>query len=165
MKKLKLILPGNALQKLGISLLIISTFAITQARPILIETPGLHTTSGGTEITKSVSIDADFYNPCCDEEVHIVGTALVVVNENIIHLVVSDMAGTGLSSGLSYSGRGPSVQTNVFYSNQYEGILTFKLNMVNEDGCSFRLKATFRIEVNANGETVVSFQNFDVKCF
>lgn len=125
----------------------------------------LHSNSiSTTEIVREVPIDAVFYNPCCDEEVHITGTAMLVLNENIIHLVVSDLTGTGLSSGLTYSGRGPSVETNVFYANQYEGILTFKLNMVNEEGCSFRLKATFKIEVNANGETTIAFQNFDVKC-
>jgi hypothetical protein len=125
----------------------------------------LHTnTISVTEIVREAPIDAVFYNPCCDEEVHITGTALVVINVNIIHLVVSDLTGTGLSSGLSFSGRGPSVQTNVFYANQYEGILTFKLNMVNADGCSFRLKATFQMEVNANGEVTVAFQKFDVTC-
>lgn len=118
----------------------------------------------GTEITKDVPINDIFFNECCDEDVFIQGLAHIVVNDNILHLVVSDLTGVGLSTGYGYKGRGPSVMTNVFYSNQFEGTFTFKLNMTNADGCSYKLKVTFHIEVTSNGEVVVAFEHFETQC-
>src|SRR4030095_16536021 len=91
---------------------------------------------------RDVPIDAVFYNECCNEDVQVFGTAHFVVSDNIIHLEITDLTGFGLSTNINYVGKGSSVETNVFYSNQFEGTLTFMINMSNDQGCSFRLKAT-----------------------
>ena len=163
----KLITNSNTitLRKLLLSMALVCTIFICNATTCLVRPQNTtNLFSNGTEIIRDIPIEASFFNECCDEEVYIFGTAQLVVNDNIIHVVVSDMTGTGLSTGYTYTGNGASVETNVFYSNQIEGIFTFKLSMTNEDGCSFRLKATFRIEANANGDIVVSFQNLETKC-
>ena len=151
--------------KLFLAALFISSFSITGVRANY--NPPFYPANDICAITDQifdVPLDAIFYNECCDEEVHVIGTAHIVVNQNIIHTVVSDITGTGLSTGYDYTGRGVSVETNVFYSNPFEGILTFKMNMVTEDGCSFKLKANFHLVLNANGEVVVSFVDFNLKC-
>ncbi|HEX7845545.1 MAG TPA: hypothetical protein VF476_07045 [Chitinophagaceae bacterium] len=116
------------------------------------------------ENIRDIPIEAVFFNECCDEEVYLTGNAHFVITKNIIHITVSGITGTGLSTGYSYVTTGSLVQTNIFYSNQFEGTLTFKLNMQNTEGCSFRLKALFHSNMNANGELVVSFENFQTKC-
>jgi hypothetical protein len=73
------------------------------------------------------------------------------------------MTGIGLSSNLPYTGQGPSVENNVFYSSQVVGILTFMLNM-DASGCSFRLKATLRIQVNANGDITAVVEKVETTC-
>lgn len=121
-------------------------------------------TNSGSEIIKNVPVSDVFFNECCNEEIFVSGTARFVINKNIIHIEVSDITGTGLTTGFDYSSSTPSVQTNIFYSNPNEGILTFMLSMTNDEGCGFRLKFTFRLNVNANGETVVDFQNVVSAC-
>jgi len=115
------------------------------------------------ENSRDVPVDAVFFNACCNEDVHATGLAHLVISGNVIHLEVTGISGTGLSTGFHYTAAA-SVQTNVFYSNQYEGILTSITNMHNDAGCSFILKSTFKAEANANGELVVAFQKFEALC-
>jgi len=114
---------------------------------------------------RDVPIDADFYNECCNEAVQVFGTAHFVVSDNIIHLQITDMTGFGLSTNSNYVGKGPSVETNVFYSNQFEGTLTFMLNMSNDQGCSFRLKATLHTTMNENGDITASIEKITTNCY
>lgn len=116
------------------------------------------------ENIRNVPVDAVFFNDCCGEDVHVFGSAHLLITENIMHVEVSDMTGIGLSSNLTYTGQGPSVETNVFYSSQVIGILTFMLNM-NASGCSFRLKATLRIQVNANGDITAVVEKMETTCY
>ena len=113
---------------------------------------------------RDVPIDAVFYNACCDEQVYITGTAHLMITKNVIRLNVSDQQGVGLTSGYSYTGVGQGVETNVFYTHQYDGTLTSILNMSNNNGCSFRVQATFHVTVNANGEVTADFQTISFHC-
>ena len=113
---------------------------------------------------KDVPVEAVFFNECCTEEVQVFGTAHFVVNSNIIHLQVSNMTGIGLSTNYNYVGQGPSVETNVFYSNQFNGTLTFMINMTNDNGCSFRLKATLHTTMNANGDITANIGRIVTNC-
>ena len=116
------------------------------------------------ENVKDVPVDGTFFNECCGEDVYISGTAHVVFTDNIIHLVARDFTGTGLSTGYNYIQQGAAPYTNVFYSNQFVGILTFTLIMTNTNGCSFRLKYTFQTHLNANGDVTADFQNVTTMC-
>ena len=116
------------------------------------------------ENVRDIPIDAVFYNPCCDEDVHVSGTAHILVTKNIIHIEVSRMTGTGLESGYSYAGRGTSVETNVFYSSQFDGTLSFHVNLTNSDGCSFRMKLLLHVTANANGDVTAEVENVRVFC-
>ena len=129
-----------------------------------IESPGHANKSAKLINIRNVPIDAVFYNECCNEVVQVFGTAHFVVSDNIIHLQVSDMTGLGLSTNSNYVGKGPSVETNVFYSNQFEGTLTFMLNMTNDDGCNFRLKATLHTTMSANGDITASIEKITTNC-
>ena len=120
--------------------------------------------NNGSEIVQNIPVSNVFLNECCNEEVFVTGIARITVNKNIIHFVIRDLTGIGLTTGFSYSSPVPSVLTNIFYSNPNEGILTSTLYMTNNDGCSFRIKFTFRLEVNANGDTVVSFEKIESIC-
>jgi hypothetical protein len=121
--------------------------------------------ANGSVSVRDVPIDAVFFNDCCNEEVYVTGTAHFVDNKNIQHVEVNNITGIGLTSGLSYVSLSLSVLSNVFYSDHYVGIFTFILNMKNESGCSFRIKATFQSHVNAGGDIVVEFQNFTTFCY
>ena len=112
---------------------------------------------------KDIPIDGVFFNSCCDENVRVSGTAHILVNRNVIHIVVSDMTATGLESGYSYTGRGTSVENIVFYS-QAEGSFNFRLNLTNENGCGFMLKLLFHLTVNENGEVTSEVENVNVFC-
>jgi len=113
---------------------------------------------------RNVPVDAVFFNECCTEEVQVFGTAHFVVNNNIIHLQVSNMIGIGMSTNYNYVGQGPSVETNVFYSNQFNGTLTFMLNMTNDNGCGFRLKATLHVTLNTNGNITANIGRIVTNC-
>jgi|GEM_PF-2059882 len=116
------------------------------------------------DIVRSVPIEAVFYNECCNEDVYLTGTAQFVVSKNIIHVGVSDISGTGLSSGVTYTGVGTSTETNVFYSNQLEGTFVFYLNVANQNGCSFRTKLTSHTSVNANGDVTAVVDKVQAQC-
>jgi hypothetical protein len=144
---------------------LIFVFSLGQVNKVQANSPGsVGLLPPGTEVIRNIPIDAVFYNPCCDEDVHLFGTALLVINENVMHVVVSGITGTGLTTGYDYEGRGPSVETNVFYSDQFTGILTFMLNLTNDEGCSFKLKVTLQIHYDANGNLTAEVEHFDVKC-
>ncbi|HJS54802.1 MAG TPA: hypothetical protein VJ765_09670 [Chitinophagaceae bacterium] len=113
---------------------------------------------------RNIPVNSVFFNECCAEDVQIFGTAHFVVSNKIIHLQVSDMTGIGLSTNYNYVGQGTSVETNVFYSNQFEGTLTFMLNMTNDNGCGFRLKATLHMTMNANGDITANVESINAKC-
>ena len=118
----------------------------------------------GNGIIKDIPIDAVFYNACCDEEVHVTGTAHLLINENVMHVVVQGISGVGLTTNSVYTGVGASVETNVKYSSQNVGILTFHMNLTNDEGCAFKLKLTWQLHVNANGEVTAELMKTDVKC-
>ena len=130
-----------------------------------IESPGHANKFAKLINIRNVPVDAVFYNECCNEAVQVFGIAHFVVSDNIIHLKVSDMTGFGLSTNSIYVGKGPSVETNVFYSNQFEGTLTFMLSMSNDQGCSFRLKGTLHTTMNANGDITASIEKIMTDCY
>ena len=121
-------------------------------------------TSKLIEKGKDIPIEAIFYNECCAEEVSVFGIAHVVVTDQIIHTVVQDITGTGLSTNYSYTNKGASVETNVFYSNFFEGTLIFRLNMDNDDGCSFKMNVTLHLSVSANGDVAADIQHITTDC-
>jgi len=120
--------------------------------------------NNGSEINQDVPVSDIFFNECCNEEVLVTGVAHMVINKNIMHFNVTDIRGTGLTTGFNYTSTTPSVYTNIFYSNPNEGILSFLLNMSNGEGCGFRLKLNFRLNVTANGDVVVDFQHIENFC-
>jgi len=111
-----------------------------------------------------IPIEFAVYNPCCEEDVLISGNMHIVVNNNVEHITVDDLTGVGIDSGNEYTGLGVAVQNNIHYNNPVEGGLTFKVNMVNDDGCSFRMKLTLHITVNANGVTTVNVEHAHIQC-
>jgi hypothetical protein len=122
------------------------------------------TSNNGSEVSQDIPVNDIFYNECCDEGVLVTGMAHMVINKNIMHLNVTEITGTGLTTGFNYTSTTPSVYTNIFYSNPNEGILSFMLNLSNEDGCGFRLKLNFRLNVTPNGDVVVDFQHVESFC-
>ena len=116
-----------------------------------------------TEHIWDVPIEATFFNECCDEEIHALGIAHIIVNDNILHLVVSDITGLGLNTGYSYVGRGASTQERTFPS-EINGAFILRLNMTNEDGCSFKFKLTLILAVNANGEVTANIESIKTQC-
>jgi len=138
--------------------------AIESPKEVQVTAAETATTSNLIENTRNVPVDAVFYNECCNEAVYVTGTAHFVNGNNIQHVEVNNITGVGLLTGFGYASLSPSVLTNVFYSDQVVGIFTFILNMKNENGCNFRLKATFQSHVNANGDITVSFENADTIC-
>ncbi|HYV90529.1 MAG TPA: hypothetical protein VE978_02055 [Chitinophagales bacterium] len=125
--------------------------------------------SSGSELklienSKDVPVEDVFFNECCGEEVHVTGTAHFLMTDNIIHIVVKDISGDGLSTGYNYTGIGSSVNNIPFYNNQYDGQLTFNLNMSNENGCSFMLHVTLHITLNANNEVTAELERIETTC-
>ena len=120
--------------------------------------------SAGVINIRDVPVNSVFFNDCCSEAILVSGTAHFVVSKNTIHLQVSDMTGIGLSTNYNYVGQGSSVETNVFYADQFEGTLTFMLNMTNDNGCSFRLKATLHTTMNANGDITAIVETIKANC-
>jgi hypothetical protein len=104
------------------------------------------------------------YNPCCEEEILISGIGHFVVNNNVVHVSVADVTGIGLSSGSEYTSHGVIVQNNIKYSSPVEGSLIFNLRMVNADGCSFKMKLTLHLTVNANGDVTANVENVQFHC-
>src|SRR5215475_15020033 len=60
-------------------------------------------TASGSESVRNIPVDATFFNECCNEAVYVSGIAHFVDNNNIQHVEVNNITGTGLSSGLSYA--------------------------------------------------------------
>lgn len=113
---------------------------------------------------KDVPISGVFFNPCNDENVNVSGTAHILTNRNVIHIVVSDITGTGAETGYTYLGRGTSVETIVSYSNPLEGSFNLKLNLTSENGGGFTLKLLFHTTVNDNGDVTSEVENARVTC-
>lgn len=112
---------------------------------------------------KDVPIESVFFNPCCDENVSVSGTAHVLINKNVIHIVVKNISGVGLETGHAYTGRGASVENITFYTKD-EGSFGLKLNLTNENGCGFALKLLFHLTLNGNGEATSEVENVNVFC-
>jgi hypothetical protein len=113
---------------------------------------------------KDIPVDAVFFNPCCNEDVHLFGTAHLVITSNIIHVAVSDITGIGLTTGYTYTGLGSSVENTIFYSNQYEGTQSFVLNLANQNGCAFRINVLLHMTLNANGVVTADVQEIHAMC-
>jgi hypothetical protein len=135
-----------------------------EPQPELAVTSNASGNNNGSEVIRNIPVDAVFYNECCNEEIYVTGMAQLVINSNIIHIKVSNITGTGLTTGFTYTSLSPYIETNVFYSNQYEGILNFMLNMKNQDGCSFKFKGALHTILNANGDITTEFENIQTLC-
>lgn len=120
--------------------------------------------AGVYENVRDIPIDGVFFNECCGEEVQVTGTARFLISDNVIHVVVQDINGIGLSSGLAYTSRGASTETNVFYSHPDEGTFNFRLNMAGENGCSFTVRITNHLTTNANGEVTAAIERAETQC-
>ena len=142
--------------------IVFAMFAVNPAAPALQRNTAA--AQQPIENVRDVPIDAIFYNPCCDEDVHVFGTAHILITKNVIHIGVSDMTGTGLDSGYTYTGRGTSVETNVHYSSQTDGTLSFHQNLTNSDGCSFKVKLLLHVTSNAHGDVTADVENVRVFC-
>lgn len=115
---------------------------------------------------KGVGIYGYFYNECCDEFVEVLGTGNIVVRENGVHFLVKSLAGTG-SNGNSYTQRGASTQ-NSTTTNNPDGSTTYhttlNVNMVNADGCSFKLHVNVKTTVDAEGNVTVVYEKITFDC-
>lgn len=154
-------------REMVITSVIVALFAAfsMQAQPFsMLSLKPLTPPEGLIEHVFDLPLDMTFYNPCCDEEVYMTGTGHLVINKNTHHVNVSGITGVGLSSGYTYTSLGTQVLNNVMYSSPVEGTLTLRINMRNEDGCSFKVIMTFHITVNAHGEEVVGFQTIETQC-
>ena len=155
------------MKKLTLTSFLVAIMALISCDKNENENPSRESVNQGARLienSKDVHVDAVFYNECCNEEVHVMGNAHILVTSNIIHFKVTDIIGTGISSGFTYQSLGASIDNNIFYSNQYEGSLFSKINMKNGNGCSFKMKVHFHTTVNANGEITTSFQNISTEC-
>ena len=117
-----------------------------------------------TDNVMDIPLSMVFYNECCDEEVLLTGIGHLVENNNVHHVNVSGITGIGLSTGYEYVSLGTQVLNNVMYSNPVEGTLIARINMRNEDGCSFKVKIQFHLSVNANGVLVGEYMIIDTQC-
>jgi len=155
----------RALSMIAAGSLLVATSCRDVASPVLIKTDNRAASAARViEHGKNVPIDAVFANPCCNEDVHVFGTAHVLVTDNVIHLTVSDVTGVGLTSGFTYDGRGASTESNIFYSNPSEGTFHINLNLTNANGCAFKLALLLHITVNANGDVTAEVENVRVSC-
>ena len=117
-----------------------------------------------TEVIHNLPLEDIFYNECCDEGVYMTATAIIVINPNVLHVTVRDVTGVGLSTNEQYESIGAQFQTNVFYNSNEEGTFLFRVKMRNDNGCSFNLKGTFHVTVNANGDVTSQFINVETQC-
>ena len=124
-----------------------------------------YTSNAQAYVEGDIPVEAMLYNPCCDEDIIVSGTMHLVINDNVEHLSVTDISGVGVNSGNEYTSNGVVVQNNVHYSNPVEGTLLFKANMVNDDGCSFKMKVTLHLTVLENGDVVSSVEHVTFHCF
>ena len=123
----------------------------------------------GAVQTRDLPIGGIFYNECCDEMVLVTGTAHLVFrngefNFNNSHLDMKGATGTAMGeSGNTYTQRGATTQNlNIFEDGSYS--VTFQVKMVNDDGCSFSIKITQRLTVNANGDVTAEVMNYSITC-
>jgi hypothetical protein len=117
-------------------------------------------------VYKDVEIGGDFYNECCDELITLDGIGTVVVRDNGLHFKVSEMTGTGVGSGNIYTIHNTLTQNESFTSGNgaQTYTLTVSLNMINENGCSFKLKMTVHVTVNANGDVTSEVSHIETTC-
>jgi hypothetical protein len=111
-------------------------------------------------------INVVFYNECCGEYVSLSGTAHLVLRDNGRHFNVTDITGTGLSSGESYTGHNTAVHNESGNGGNGAASQSFVLNVhaTNENGCGFTLKIHLKTTVNANGETTAEVVSVETKC-
>jgi hypothetical protein len=105
-------------------------------------------------------------NECCGEMVSLTGTVHMVIRDNGVHINGTDITGTGLSSGETYTGHNTAVHNE--HLNSGNGATNhstvINVHMTNENGCSFTLKIHLEITVNANGETTAEIVSIETKC-
>jgi len=144
--------------------LLMATSCRDVASPVAIQMNNRAAPAQVIEHSKDLPVDAVFSNPCCNEDVHVSGTAHLLITDNVMHVTVSGITGVGLTSGLAYDGRGVAVDTNIFYSNPFEGTRHFDLNLTNANGCGFKLTGILHITTNANGDVTAEVENVQASC-
>lgn len=153
-----------------ILILSIALFAFTFVSCDRSEAPTEPQTSSTTSLKatqiKDIPITVVLPNECCGEMVSLTGTAHIVLRDNGMHINGTDITGTGLSSGETYTGHNTAVHNE--HSNSGNGAanqsLVISVHMTNENGCSFRLKIHVHITINANGEPTVVIDSVETKC-
>jgi hypothetical protein len=111
-------------------------------------------------------INVALYNECCEEYVSLSGTAHLVLRDNGRHFNVTDISGTGLSSGETYTGHNTAVHNEHFNSGNgaTNQSLLIHVHVTNENGCGFTLMIHVSITVDANGELTAVVENVETKC-
>jgi len=117
-----------------------------------------------TDIFRNVPVEADFYNECCDEMVHVNGTAMFIFSDNVIRVVVKGLTGTGASTNYAYTSKGTSIENIIKPSDPDNGTYVLNVNMSNENGCSFKLKMHFHLTTNANGDVTATVDKVEIQC-
>ena len=120
----------------------------------------------GADQYKDVDVTLTVYNECCDEYIEISGTGHVVIRNgtfNNSHIDVKGLEGYG-SNGNYYTQRGAGTQLMQFNEDGTEGTFVFQVQMVGENGCSFRAKITQHITINANGEMTANVEKVEFEC-
>jgi hypothetical protein len=115
---------------------------------------------------RDLPIEVKFYNECCDEVVLLSGIAHLVIRDNGVHFNVTDITGTGFSTGETYTGHNTAVHNEG--GNSGNGATNHSavihVHVTNENGCGFSLKIHFHITINANGEPTAVIESIETKC-
>jgi hypothetical protein len=105
-------------------------------------------------------------NECCGELVSLTGTVHMVIRDNGLHINGTDITGTGLSSGETYTGHNTAIHNE--HDNSGNGAevkaRVIHVSMTNENGCSFTLMIHVHITFNANGEATAVIDSIETKC-
>ncbi len=113
------------------------------------------------------------YNPCCNEWVLTQCEGKIVFRDNGMHITATSATGTGYNGFPFDDGSSPTGNTytqqgaaTTSFTQQEDGTWTgtFKIHLVNQNGCGFFLKQTYHVTVNANGEVKAELTKEDVTC-
>lgn len=111
-----------------------------------------------------VPLSLTIYNPCCQEEVHLIGVIHRVDNTNVIHMDSRDISGVGLSTGLLYTVQSTSVRNYVLDPNGYQTTLNWSVRMSSENGCGYIVQFVIHVTYDENGGIKASVHSGNFFC-
>lgn len=104
------------------------------------------------------------YNPCCQENVSLIGRLHRVENSNVIHMDTRNISGVGLTTGLNYTVQGTSVRNYQFDPNENLATLNWSIRMEREDGCGYNVQFVIHITRDPNGEIIANIHSGNFFC-